>query len=249
MKKKWRLKKWVLVVLIFIFVIGIIYSLSNILLWNKNVNENKKINEKIMESIVIEEDVPEEEEKYKVDFETLKEQNPDTVAYLEVNNTNINYVVVKGKDNSYYLNHNFEKKWNIAGWIFADYHNKYDGTDRNLVIYGHNTRDGSMFDTLKDILKRDWQENIDNRKVLLVTENGTYYYEVFSVYSIAPEEYYINTVFSNDEEFYKFMNVVKSRSIYSFNVDLKKEDRILTLSSCLGNGERRVVLHAKLLEE
>jgi sortase B len=231
--------------MILVFSIGIIYSSYRILTWKKDNNENINIKEEIEEAVeVIEE---EEEVKYSIDFNKLKSQNSDTVAYLKVNNTDVDYVVVKGKDNKYYLTHNFEKKWNVAGWVFADYHNKFDGTDRNIVIFGHNMKTGIMFGTLKKVLKKDWYTNPDNSIITLATEAGNYSYQVFSVYSIKPEAYYINTEFKNDSEFYEFLNKVKNRSIYDFNVSLSKEDKILTLSTCNSNG--RTVLHAKLLSD
>ena len=191
----------------------------------------------------------EQDIKYNIDFKVLKDANKDTIAYLKVNGTNINYIVVKGKDYNYYLNHNFNKEYNIAGWIFADYHNKFDETDKNIIIYGHNTKDGSMFGTLKNILNKDWYENKDNHKVVIVTEMGTYYYQVFSTYSIISEDYYINTKFNNDSDFDNFVKNLKSRSIYDFGIEVSNDDKILTLSSCIGNGKKRVVLHAKLVKK
>ena len=70
-------------------------------------------------------------EKYVIDFGELKKKNPDTVAWIKIENTNIEYPVVKAKDNDYYLNRSFDKKKNSAGWIFMDYRDKADGTDRN----------------------------------------------------------------------------------------------------------------------
>lgn len=252
---KFKYRK-VLNILIFVFAlicIGMaIYSIINIVNWKKDVNENDKIQNNIENSITIiepiEEDQFEKEIKYDIYFELLKETNKETIAYIKVNNTNIDYIVVRGKDNSYYLKHNFEKKWNVAGWIFADYHNKFDESDKNIIIYGHNTKDGSMFGTLKKILNNDWYENEDNYKIVLVTENGTYYYQVFSTYTIKPEDYYINTEFKNNDEFDKFIKKLKSRSIYDYKVEVSGEDKILTLSSCIGDGTKRVVLHAKLIE-
>ena len=58
--------------------------------------------------------------------EKLKQENSDTVAWLKVENTNIEIPVVQAKDNSYYLTHNFNKKYNVAGWVFADYKNKFE---------------------------------------------------------------------------------------------------------------------------
>ena len=188
----------------------------------------------------------EQEVKYNIGFKSLKEQNSDVVAYIKVNGTNIDYVVVRSKDNSYYLKHNFNKEYNIAGWIFSDYHNKFDETDKNIVIFGHNTKDGSMFGTLKNVLDKSWQENKDNLKILLVTEKDQYIYQVFSTYSIKLEDYYINTEFSNDDEFKKYIEEVKSRSNYDYQIEVNEKDKILTLSSCLYDSTRRVVLHAKL---
>ena len=250
---KRRLKKKYKVILISIFsiicLIGLIYSLINIINWKKDVDENNNIQEKIEDNITVVEPINEEETKvkYDIDFKTLKETNKDTIAYVKVNNTNIDYVVVKGSNNSYYLNHNFEKNWNIAGWIFGDYHNKFDESDKNLIIYGHNTKDGSMFGTLKKILDKDWYENEENHIVVLVTENGQYEYQVFSSYSITPEDYYINTIFKDNNEFDGFVKKIKSRTVYNYNVEVTGEDKILTLSSCIGDGKKRVVLHAKLI--
>ena len=238
-------KKKVLNILSIIFTIGIIYSSINLIQWRVNVDENKKVKETIQKSIV----VNKKKDEFKIDFKTLKEQNPDTIAYLKVNNTKIDYIVVKTKDNSYYLKHNFEKKWNIAGWIFGDYHNRFDGTDDHLVIYGHDTKDGSMFGTLKNVLNKDWYENPDNYQVTLVTEKGNYKYQVFSTYSIEQEDYYINTEFYSAKEFSDFVKTIKSRSIYNYGTEVNENDKILTLSSCLGDGSKRVVLHAKLIKE
>lgn len=71
---------------------------------------------------------------------------------------------------------------------------------------------------------------------------------MFSTYQITPEDYYINTIFNNDDEFTKFINKIKSRSNYDYGVGLDSSDKVLTLSSCIGDGKKRVVLHAKLIE-
>jgi len=241
LKKKYRVLLFVIFILICL--IGLIYSFTNIINWKKDVDDNKDIVEEIKENITIDE----EDDSVKIDFKSLKEQNSDTIAYIKVNGTNIDYVVVKGNDNSYYLKHNFNKEYNIAGWIFADYHNKFDETDKNIVIFGHNTKDGSMFGTLKNVLDSSWQENKDNLEITLITEKGQYKYQVFSTYSIIPEDYYINTIFNSDDEYSKFINKIKSRSNYDYNIEVDSSDKVLTLSSCIGDGKKRVVLHAKLI--
>lgn len=245
---KRRLKKKYVGILITIFIIicliGLIYSLINIINWKKDVDDNKDILEEIKENII----TNEENDLIKIDFKSLKEQNSDTIAYIKVNGTNIDYVVVKGNDNSYYLNHNFNKEYNVAGWIFSDYHNKFDETDKNIVIFGHNTKNGSMFGTLKNVLDKSWQDNKDNLEITLVTEKGQYKYQVFSTYSIMAEDYYINTLFNSSDEYSRFLNEISSRSNYDYNVEVNSNDKVLTLSSCIGDGKKRVVLHAKLIE-
>lgn len=177
----------------------------------------------------------------------LKDENSEFVAWIKVNNTNIDYPVVKTSNNSFYLNHSFDKSVNSAWWIFADYKNKFDGTDKNIAIYVHNMRDGSMFGSLKNILNEEWYNNTENMNITFLTENGNYIYKVFSIYKIESEDYYIKTNFKNDADYEKFLNIIKNRSIKNFDVKLNVDDKILTLSTCANNNKYRVVLQAKKL--
>lgn len=246
-KKKLKVKRLVILLCIIICVIGLVYSVYNIIKWKLENNKVEEIQETIKESITIEEPIEKGEksilDRYSVDFDELKKVNSEVVGYIKVENTNIESTIVKHNDNSYYLNHSFDKKWNTAGWIFAHYKNKYDGTDRNYVIFGHARKDGSMFGTLKNIFSKEWLDA--NNKVIFITENSKSIYEVFSVYQVEAEEYYINTDLQNDKEYEEFINKVKSRSLKDFNVEVTTADRLLTLSTCDDSGQYRVVLHAK----
>lgn len=186
-------------------------------------------------------------EKYIVDFKKLKSENSDVVAYIKVNNTNIEYPIVKTSNNNFYLNHSFDKSKNSRGWIFADYKNKFDNTDKNIVIYGHNMRNESMFGSLKNILNEEWYNNAENNNITFLTEKGNYIYKVFSIYKIESEDYYIKTNFKNDEDYEKFLNTIKNRSIKNFDINLNINDKIITLSTCANNNKYRIVLHAKKL--
>lgn len=243
--KKYR--KAILNLVIYIMVLSILlYSGIKIYKWYKDKTNNNKIVEQIRDTVIVEEkNEDENKEESKVDFNKLKEQNSDAVAWIKVNNTNIEYPVVKGSNNSFYLNHNFEKSNNSAGWIFADYRNKFDNTDKNIVIYGHNMKDNSMFGSLKNILNSDWYDNEENTNITLYTENEKCIYKVFSIYEIESENYYIKTEFSDDNNFEQFVKTIKKRSIKEFNIDVSKDDNILTLSTCANNNKYRVVLHAK----
>ena len=252
MRKKQKSKKnTMLFWIVCLILVGIlIFSGIKIYKWYKENNNNNKIIEKVSEAVIIKDDEPEENNKYVIDFEALKKQNSETVAWLKVNNTKIEYPVVKTKNNDYYLTHSFDKSENSAGWIFADYKNKFDGKDKNIVVYGHNRRDGSMFGSLKNILSSKWYNNKENQNVIFNINGQNYTYRVFSVYQIEKEDYYIKTNFSSNNEYEKFLNTIKKRSVKDFKEDVSKDDTILTLSTCANNNMYRVVLHAKrILEE
>ena len=215
-KKNKKYKKAILNLILYIILLSIlIYSGIIIFKWYKDKTNNNKIAEQIKSTVIVE------------------EENGDE------------YPVVKGTNNSFYLNHCFDKSNNSAGWIFADYRNKFGNTDKNIVIYGHNMRDGSMFGSMLNILNAKWYENEENTNITLYTENEKCMYKVFSVYKIENEDYYIKTEFKNDNEFEDFIKTLKKRSIKDFNVDVSKDDNILTLSTCANNNKYRVVLHAK----
>ena len=179
-KKNKRYKKVILNIIIYMILIFVlIYSGIKIFKWYKDKTNNNKIAEQIKSTVIVEDkNEDENKEEYTVDFNKLKEQNNETVAWIKVNNTNVEYPVVRATNNSFYLNHSFDKSKNSAGWIFADYKNKFDNTDKNIVIYGHNMRDDSMFGSLKNILNSDWYNNEENTNIALYTENEKYIYKV-----------------------------------------------------------------------
>lgn len=185
-----------------------------------------------------------ESSDYIIDYQNLKNVNNDFVGYIIVPGTNISQTVVKGSDNDFYLHHNFYKKYDVAGWIFADYANKFDGTDKNIIIYGHNMKTGTMFGSLKNVLTDSWYINRNNRFITFIDENGNQKYEVFSVYIIESEDYYRKVNFL-EEEFDLFIKTILKRSIHSFDVEVGENDKILTLSTCHTDNRYRVVVHAK----
>lgn len=239
-----RAKKIFFNILITVFIIILIVSISFVVRWFMDNKENEKISDKVSEAIIEINENKDQEIDYKVDFDKLKEINNQIVAYLKVNGTKVEYAVVQAKDNSYYLRRNLYKKYNVGGSIFMDYKNKLDGTDKNIVIYGHNMKNDSMFGTLKNILKEEWYNNEENYIVNLATEKEEQKYKVFSVYQIKNEDYYIDTGFKGNE-FEKFVKTLKNRSIKDFGIEVDEQDNILTLSTCADNDAYRIVLHAK----
>lgn len=181
-----------------------------------------------------------------VNLDKLKEENSDTIGWIKVNNTNINYPFVQTTDNEYYLKHSFYRRSNSAGWVFLDYRNNFQELDKNNILYAHGRLNNTMFGSLKKVVDKKWYQNPDNKYIQISSLYANTTWEVFSTYTILPESYYLKTKFQTDEEFITFYEELKKRSVYPFEVELTKDDKILTLSSCY-NDELRVVLHAKLV--
>ena len=244
-----------------ISIIIIICCLTYIYFWYLDNKNNAKMLEKIntasiidtstLEIPIINENTETENNTatittYTLNFEELMLLNKSTVGWISVPNTSINYPVVKHSDNSFYLNHSFDKSYNKAGWIFADYRNKFDGSDKNIIIYGHNRMDNSMFATLSNTQKKNWYTNPNNKYITFNTPDGNIcVYEIFSAYTIKSETYYLSTTFQNDDIYLDFLNTLKNRSIYNFGVNLNSNDKILTLSTCDSSGKSRIIVHAK----
>ena len=123
-------------IMLVVFICLLIFSSIKIINYIKDNRKNEEIIDEISKSITINDKIEnnyQNESKYNIDFKTLKKTNPDMVGFLKVNGTDIETIVVQGKDNSFYLSHNFEKKYNSAGWIYADYRNNLDGTDMVII--------------------------------------------------------------------------------------------------------------------
>lgn len=265
--------KWANLFLVFIFIICIItlcVSIYNVITWFINKKQNTEIIEEINNIVTIteiqdsteteiieqKEEIPESNPYWDyikmdlidVDISNLKQTNAQTKGWIKVNGTNINYPFVQAKDNDYYLTHSFDKNYNKAGWVFLDYRNTLDSSDKNTILYAHGRYDNTMFGSLKNILKSNWYKNKNNYIVKLSTEIENTLWQVFSVYHIKTTSDYIQTEFYSDEEYQSFLNMLLKRSTYNFNTSLNEIDRILTLSTCY-NKKERVVMHAKLIKK
>lgn len=261
-RKKLNVKNLCLLIFFLVMLIVFLFSLIKVIMWiidNNNTNDIIKkvantyeINEKSYDNEVIinenEKDIYFDYMKLKfidVDINKLKTFNPDTIGFIKVMGTNINYPFVQTLDNDYYLNRSYDKTYNNAGWIFLDYrNNKFN--DKNTIIYGHGRINGTMFGSLKDTLKSSWQNNKDNYIIKISTEKENSIWQIFSVYKIATTSDYLQTTFS-DNEFESFINLIKGRSSYNFETNVTNEDKVLTLSTCYNDNDKMVV-HAKLIK-
>ncbi len=186
---------------------------------------------------------------YEQVFDKLLTINPDTVGWLTVNNTKVNYPVVKANDNDYYLKRDFNQKKNSMGWIYMDYRNSINVMSQNTIIYGHNINGGLMFGSLRYTLNPSWYKKATNQIITFNSINQNMKWQIFSIYKVGVTNDYLYANFETDEEYLAYINKMKSRSIYDFNVSVNEKDYLLTLSTCYGTGKQRLVIHAKLITE
>lgn len=267
-KRKIKWKNILLLLFILILIIIFIISLVNIIKWlidsNKINNEidvieeNTKVieiedsnNTEIINNVEIDKEDPYWDyikmNLIDVDFNQLKEKNSDTIGWIQVNGTNINYPFVQTSNNEFYLNHSFDKSYNKAGWVFMDYRNNKTDYDKNTIIYAHGRMDNTMFGSLRKVITNGWLNNKNNYVIKLSTEKENTLWQVFSVYKIPTTNDYIQVNFTDNEKFLEFKNMLLKRSAFNFNTNVNENDKILTLSTCYNDSDK-VVLHAKLIK-
>ncbi len=187
--------------------------------------------------------------QYEKVFSTLQEINKDTVGWLTVNNTRIDYPVVQAKDNDYYLRRDYYQNKNRHGWIFMDYRNNPDELNENTIIYGHNLANQTMFGTLRYALNSYWYKKSANQIITFNTPNENMKFQIFSIYTIPTTNDYLDITFPTTDAYQAYIDLVKGRSIYDFNIEVTTNDKILTLSTCANGNDKRLVIHAKLIKE
>ena len=244
-------------VLLCAFIVFVITSGSTIyiLLNNKESEENverisQRIEEKVSEDNIKREN---EEETGEIDtdpmipkMKSLLELNNDTVGWLTVPGTNIDYPVVKTNNNDFYLDHNFEKQKDYNGWVFMYNKNNIRNLNKNTILFAHNRYySGVMFGTLSNLTKEKWYSQAKNISIFYNTLYEEFEWEVFSIYRIKVTDDYLKTTFENDTEWLDFIYMIRSRSIFTSDATVDKDDKIITLSTCLEN-DQRLVVHAVL---
>ena len=194
--------------------------------------------------------VNEELERFRTKLHALAEENPDTYGWIVVEGTNINYPVVQGSDDEYYLNRSFQRKYHPYGSIFADFICSRRIDDNfNTVLYGHNvTSNGTMFNGVTSFLDKGFFDA--HGEITLYTLDGIYTYRVFSIYETDYAYHYRKTDFETGEKCLGYVKEFAANSLWSRS-DFEPDEnvRILTLSTCTSSlfSTRRYALHAELV--
>ncbi len=186
--------------------------------------------------------------RIKSTLRALRRVNEDVVGWITVEDTGIDYPIVRTTDNDFYLDHAYDRSYLNAGAIFFDFRctDPFDST-YNTVIYGHNMFSGIMFHDVKNYKDEAFFTSHD---ITISTDDGIFVFRPFSIYETISTDNYFEVNFEGDDEFGTFLNDVKSRSIFSTDIELDGTDRIITFSTCTNDSEEgRLVLHAVLIEK
>lgn len=232
-----------------IFFMGIaVFQISKIILEYKNGTE---VYENIQDS-VIEKTEPKEaeaddgEQGIQIDFDALKAINEDIIGWIYFENNDISYPLLQGEDNSEYLYTMADGTKNQAGSIFLDAGNSSDFMDAHTIIYGHNMKNLSMFGLLKNY-KTEETYYEENPCFMIYTPQASYRYEIFAYYDVKENDSIYRIGFIPNDTFAEFIQQMKKKSYRDTGIEVKKEDKVVTLSTCSEQGKRFVV-NAKRVE-
>ena len=169
-----------------------------------------------------------------MDFTALREVNSDVLGWILVPNTKLSYPLVQGRDNSYYLNHTWRKSRNSVGAIFLECQNSPDLSDFNTIIYGHRMNNRSMFGTLHSYQDQSYWAK--HPCLYITDDNGSHKYEIFAAYEVSVTGDTYRLSFPSDQVKQSFIDFCLTQSVIDTGVVPTVYDRIVTLSTCTGNG-------------
>lgn len=219
---------------ILLIVLSVIYIINFFLLKKEATEESNLLN-----TIEInKEQVTKTETERMLQVKKLQEENPDIIGWLEIEGTKINYPVLQSSDNKYYLNHNYRKKETELGSIFLDCNYDFDIPSSNLLIYGHNTQNGEMFQNLLKYAKKDFYNK--HPVIRFTTGEEDAEYEIISVFKskiyyqsdINVFRYYFFINAQNEEEYDEYISSIKRLSLYKIKATANYGDQLITLSTC-----------------
>lgn len=230
-----KFKKLLLLLLVIIF----IFSIGYMFYYIYNNNKNKKDSTDILNEVKIDStQVTEEKSEKMLKLEELQKENNEIIGWLEIEGTNINYPVLQGTDNEFYMKNNYKKEKSKDGSIFLDKSYNWDIPSSNLLLYGHNNKNGIMFQDLLKYKNEDFYK--EHTKIKFTTNKEDNVYEIISVFysrvyyksekNVFRYYYFVNA--NNEQEYNDFVNDAKKSSIYDTGVNANYGDQLLTLSTC-----------------
>lgn len=249
-KQNKKLKIAVLGILIFIFVVGIGYI--GYYIYNKYKSPNDPV---LSEIRVDDKQITETKTERILQLEELKKQNNDIIGWIQIENTPINYAVMQCEDNSFYMTHNYKKEYSAEGSIFLDKDYNWELPSSNLLLYGHNNKNKSMFAELLNYKEESYYKEHPTIRFTTLAEDKTY--EILAVFKsrvyyksekdVFRYYYFINA--ENEQEYNNYINESKKASLYDTGKTATYGEQLLTLSTCeYSQEDGRFVVVAKKLQ-
>lgn len=194
---------------------------------------------------------PESTVEIPIDFAALQQQNPDVYAWIQVPGTEVDYPILQSSnDNTYYLNHTIDGEEKKEGAIFTENYNTKTFEDPNTVIYGHDMKNGSMFQSIHKYMDRSFFDN--NRDIVIYMPDQILHYKIFAAYLTDNRHLLMNYNFWSKDEYQQYLNSIFSmRDMNAFidtSTEVTTEDKIITLSTCYaGISTQRYLVQAVLV--
>ena len=245
-------KKYILVPLIILLITLLSYLFYNFYINIRDKKLSENLQNRLINSISTNEINNDTKNELMEEVKELQKENEDVKAWIKINDTNINYPVVQANDNDYYLYRNYKKENSNYGSIFIDSNSNIENPNSNIIMYGHNMKDGSMF---KDLLKYADEEYYNNHKYIeFVTNTSSSTYEIIAVFKSRifykneknVFRYYKCTNLNNEQDYNYYVNNCKELSLYDTGVNAEYGEQIITLITCEYSSENgRMVVVAK----
>lgn len=256
-KEKKNRRSSVIRIVILIIAAGVFcysaYMLINIFLEYKKGNDiyNQIQNEVLNEDATVNVPFPsgDVDIPFKYDHDALLAINPDGLGYIYMPSVNMRLPIVQTTDNDYYLTRTFNKSYNGNGCLFEDYRISDGLNASNVIIYGHNMNNGSMFGMLHKYKSAQFYNTEGNDVFYIYTENKIMEYRIFSVYICEPVSDTYSFNFSSLPSLRQYAADMKSISMYQTDVDVSEATQVVTLSTCAENGDKRLIVHGVYVDE
>lgn len=245
-----RIRKIILVIAFVIFLFSAYKLYSIFSEYQRAVNEY----ESLRDEVVIDQTTDSKDRKnsmidtYKkmVDFDKLKKMNDDIIGWIQFETLPINYPILQGRDNDYYLHHTYKNTENTSGSIFLDYRNKELFKAQNTFIYGHNMKNGTMFGKLKQYERKEFYDK--NQYFWIYTPTANYRYRIFSCYIVREDGDSYQTDYRDKKEYKDYLEMIQYYSNYDTGIKVNTDDTIISLSTCTVNPNNRFLVHAVRVE-
>lgn len=190
-----------------------------------------------------------EELAFVYDHDSLLAINPEGQGYLYVPSIDLRLPVVQGTDNEYYLDHTFNKIYNGAGALFIDSRIENGIMGSNVIIYGHNMRNGSMFAKLLNYRNESFYRQPGNDLFYIYVGDKVRIYRIFAAFENDPQGYVYTCNFADAQQLQEYAGNVKEYSLYDTGVDVSRAEQVVTFSTCTSDGDRRVIVQGVYIGE